>query len=379
MTEHNQKKLPDAVYLDTGILQTSGANFNEPWMTQIRAFAKEFDLPLHITDLTVAELCEHISNTLKADCEKLLSASAYIRAHQIPVPPPAECTMTLPEGTKLIQIVRDRLINAGFQIIENSPLSYDQLINEAVQRKPPFTTEGNGLCKAILLESFAQHALQNYENPSVIVISNDDAIIESGERFTSRDIDVQILRAHQAIDAMKNLLGKDMVIRYQLRENNLLNLVRFHEQQVLDFVKSSLIQSRDAWLQSPFTFEDEVQGSVQSIVSAKPVAISKVVGGCAAFPQKIPWGRYPVAIWVSLEIDLAIVDFPLHHNTAMPYYPGRKQNGAAQQPSALDTMLSWQPTERQETVYRDVYVEATVRTRNPYKSEENDLRCERIL
>jgi hypothetical protein len=119
MTQNEPRHFLDAIYLDTNILRSAGLNLNKPWMSEVRSFAGEHGIHLCITKLVLAEWCEYILESLRKRRQQMLSALDFLKEYQIEVSYLNESFLTLPEGNTLIQIISERLGNAGFEIIDN--------------------------------------------------------------------------------------------------------------------------------------------------------------------------------------------------------------------------------------------------------------------
>jgi hypothetical protein len=163
MTPYELKHLPDAVYLDTNILEAAGIYLDKPWMSKLISFTAEYGIDLCITELVLTEWCKHIGDELRKQKGYLLYAAGILGEYQVNLPSIDESHCRLPNSTDLLEITRKRLSNAGFKIIENWMGPLEEMINDAVHKRPPFQKGGKGFIDAVILESYAADALQRYK------------------------------------------------------------------------------------------------------------------------------------------------------------------------------------------------------------------------
>jgi len=93
-------------------------------------------MSLCISDLVLAEWCEHIAVVLEGSRQKLLSSISLLKHYGIQVPDIKPDEVNLPETTQLIKMVSRMLKTAGFDVIRNWDAPLSRLLSEAVKKKP---------------------------------------------------------------------------------------------------------------------------------------------------------------------------------------------------------------------------------------------------
>jgi hypothetical protein len=378
MPEYERKHLPNAVYLDTNILRSAGPNFNKPCMSELRSFTREYGVHLCITELVLEEWCQYILGLLRTQRQKLLSAMEFLKEYEIKVPDSNESLLILPDCDKLKEIIRERFQNSGFEIIENWAGSVSELIIEAVQKFPPFEEGGKGFCDAVIVESYILHASQQFDNPRIMVITNDEAMRHSQERFFRKGINVTIAREDEIVEKLKALLDNEVASFIKERENRLFQFVKKYEQEILAFISKSPLRFTDWWLQPIFSKEDKIQGLIQSVLSAKPIQITKVVGGAPLSREKVPSDRYPVDIWVEMELEVVVLESDFLSSLLQPRGIAEPERIGEASPLTLKCPTFSPPREKRITINRNVYVEATVNAKGAERGEYDNLKVERI-
>jgi len=81
MTDYVWKHLPYAIYLDTNALRSAGSNLDAPWINELLSITNEYGISVCISELVLAEWCEHIIEVLKRNRQKLLSSMALLIRH----------------------------------------------------------------------------------------------------------------------------------------------------------------------------------------------------------------------------------------------------------------------------------------------------------
>ena len=174
MSIDKREHLPDAIYLDANNLRSAGINLDKQWIAELASFTKEFGILLCIPELVLEEWCKYIFDQLESSRQKLDSAINFLGDYNVAVPVYDKKFLILPNRDQLKQIVKERLINFGFEIIPNWNGNMEELIGEAIRKIAPFDDKGKGFCDTIIVESSILHAINTFENPRVTVISNDE-------------------------------------------------------------------------------------------------------------------------------------------------------------------------------------------------------------
>ena len=210
MADYVWKHLPYAIYLDTNALRSAGANLEAQWINELLSITNEYGISICISELVLSEWCEHIMEVLESNRQKLLSSTALLNHYSISVPNIKQNEISLPAKSQLVNMVTDMMKAAGFTVISNWEAPLSRLLNEAVAKRPPFEPGGKGLCDAVIIESYAEHAKKNSTQGRVIVISKDGAVRRSGARFSDQGIVVDFVGESEIVEALKSLLNDEV-------------------------------------------------------------------------------------------------------------------------------------------------------------------------
>ena len=245
MTDYVWKHLPYAIYLDTNSLRSAGPNLDASWINELLSITNEYGISVCISELVLAEWCEHIIGVLEGNRQKLLISITLLKHYGISVPDIKPSEISLPGKAQLIGVVSGMMKAAGFDIIPNWDAPLSRLLSEAVARRPPFDQGGKGLCDAVILETYAEHAKENFTQARVLVISNDGAVKRSERRFKDREIAVDFVGESDIVGKLKSLLNDELAAYLEYKKSRLRDYVLTYEPTVLDFVrKTPLTESR---------------------------------------------------------------------------------------------------------------------------------------
>lgn len=378
MADYVWKHLPYAVYLDTNALRSAGPSLNKAWISELLSIVNEYGISLCISKLVLMEWCEHIIEVLKNSRQKLLSSISLLKEYEIQVPNIENQEVNLPQQPALFEMVKVKLTNIGFTVIENWDAPLSLLLNEAVGKKPPFEDKGKGLCDAVILESYAKHAKDNFKYPRVLVVSNDAAVRRSEERFKKYKITVDFLSESEIVTKLKSLLKDEIATFREERESRLKDYILKYENMILDQVRKTPLEITDWLLNSPFMKdEDKIHGSIEKILSIKPNRIVEVVGGSPIYGVEIPSDRYPVQIFVELELDIVISDYGFGSLlTTRAVVQPDVMDGSS--PIKLNRTFNLEPREFTQTIKRSIPVYATIDAGKEEKDIFDDFRIEKI-
>lgn len=271
-----------------------------------------------------------------------------------------------------------KLTNVGLTIIENWDAPLSVLLNEAVEKKPPFEDGGKGFCDAVILESYVKHAKDNFTDPRVLVVSNDAAVKRSEDRFKKHKITVDFLSESDIVTKLKSLMKDEVATYIEERESRLKEYILGYENEILDQVRKTPLEITDWLLDNPFMkAEDRIYGSIEKILSVKPNRIVNVVGGAPILGVDIPPDRYPLLIFVQLELDIIVSQygFGLFSHGRAIVQPDIIDSNL---PIKLDKTLNLKPQEFTKTINRDITVYATLDAEKEKKSIFDDFRIEKI-
>jgi len=383
MTDYVWKHLPYAIYLDTNALRTAGPNLDAPWINELLSITNKYGISVCISELVLSEWCEHIIGVLEGNRQKLLSSMALLRHYGISVPDIKPSEICLPGKFQLVGVVSGMMKAAGFSVIPNWDAPLSRLLNEAVAKRPPFGQGGKGLCDAVILESYAEHAKEKFTKARVLVISNDGAVKRSAERFRDREIAVDFVSESEILAKLKSLLSDELSAYIEAKKSKLTAYVQTHEPEILDFIRKTPVEITD-WTINPPSKElyDRIIGTVESILSVRPVRIIDVIGGAPTYGEETAKDRYPVRISVEIELEIVVTEPGSLLGLLGP------QARAIVQPDILDSsspvtlekkIFDWKPREIVKTIRRALTVFATIDAQKEKDDVFDDLRIEKVF
>lgn len=381
MTEYTWKHLPYAVYFDTNTFRAVGPYLNAPWVSELLSIANEYGIGLYISELVLMEWCKHVTETLEANKQKLLSSITLLNEYDIEVPAIESDQVVLPKQTDLVETVRSKFSDMGFDFVQNWDAPLSHLLTEAVDKIPPFEHGGKGLCDAVILESYAKHAKENFSVPRVWLVSNDNAVRSSEGRFTKHGITIVFLRETEITEKLKSLLKEEVATYTDEKASKLTAYVLLQEKLVLSHARKTKIHLTEWFLNSPFmSDQDKIHGSIEKIVSMKPTRILQVVGGSPPYGVKVPADRYPVQIYVELEIDIVVSEYSSGFlqqmsQTRAIVQPDMLENAP---PVKLDKTFNFTPQEVTKTIKRTIMIYATIDAEKETKGIYDDFKIEQI-
>ncbi len=378
MTEYIWKHLPYAVYMDTNGLRSAGLSLNTPWINELLSITNKYGINLCICELVLHEWCEHIFETLAKNRQKLLSSIEMLKDYNIQLPHIESKDISLPEKNDLIQIVAQKLQNYGFSIVKNWDAPISKLLTEAVTKIPPFEHGGKGFCDAVILESYVEHAKVNFSDARVIVISKDTAVRRSKDRFNSSGVTVEFLGESDIVDKLKALLEDEGITFIEEKNERLKEYILGFETEIVDFVKRQPFEVTDWMINGPFIpEEDRINGSIERLVSVRPTNIASVFGGTNPYGEEIPPDRYPVQIFVAIEIDLVVKQygFGLYSRKRAIVQPNIVD---VESPVIFEDTVDYNPKEITKTINRSISVFATLDAEKEKNNILDDLKIVKI-
>jgi hypothetical protein len=379
MAEYVRKYLPHAVYLDTNALRSAGCNLDVQWINELLAITNEYGIRLCMSELVLREWCEHIMETLVANRDKFFASISLLKHYDIQVPDIGPDGIRLPDKSQLTESVRERLGRAGFEIVENWDGPLSGLLSEAVEKRPPFEQRGKGLCDAVILQSYVRHAKTHLPEGRVLVVSKDSAIRRSGSRFAECAITVDFADESDVVAKLKSLLNQEVATIIEDRRSRLKEYISAHESTILEFVQKTPLRITDWMLRAPFAKpEDRIDGAVESILSIRPTRVADVVGGVTPYGEETPPGRYPVSIFVEIELDLLVrqYDFGLVMQTRALVQPDTIGRDS---PMPLEGGIDYGPQEIEKTAKRRITVSATIDAEKEKQGILDDFRIEKLI
>lgn len=381
MTEYVWKHLPYAIYFDTNAIRSASPSLNQPWISELLSIANKYGINLYISELVLREWCKHIIETLQTNKSKLFSSLSLLGEYGIKVPNIDVEQVSLPDQKVLIETVRTKMSDMGFEFIQNWDAPLSHLLDEAVDKIPPFEHGGKGLCDAVILESYANHAKGTFDNPRVLLVSRDEAVRNSKGRFTKYGIAVEFLKENEVVNKLKSLLTDEVAAYTEEQATKLTNYVCQYENQVLDHARETPIHLSDWFLNPPGLDEqNKIRGSINKVLSVKPTRILQVVGGSPAYGIKVPDDRYPLQIYVEFEIDIMVSDyttgaFQQMMQTRAIVQPNMLEDAS---PIELNSTFNLTQQERAQSIKRTVTFYATIDAKKEKEGIYDDFKIEKI-
>lgn len=379
MTEYVWKHLPYAIYFDTNALRSASPYFNQPWISELLSIANKYGINLYVSELVLREWCKHVIETLQTNKSKLLSSIALLSEYGIEVPQINADQVVLPDQSVLIETVRAKMNDIGFEFISNWDAPLSHLLTEAVDKVPPFEHGGKGFCDAVILESYANHAKETFSDPRILLVSKDEAVRNSRERFSKYGIAIDFLNESEVVNKLKSLLKDEVATYTEEQAIKLTNYVRQYEEYILDLAKKTPIHLSDWFLNSPFLDEqNKIRGSIKKVISVKPTRILQVVGGSPVYGVKVPDDRYPLQIYVELEIDIVVSDYTSGAlqqmmQTRAIVQPNMLDNAS---PVELNNMFNWTQKEITQSIKRTMTFFATIDAKKEAEGIYDDFKIE---
>jgi hypothetical protein len=381
MSEYVWKHLPYAIYLDTNALRAAGPNLDASWINELLSITNECGISICISELVLTEWCEHIIGVLEGNRQKLLSSAALLKRYGISVPDIAIDEIGLPARTRLAETVSGMMKAAGFSIVPNWNPPLSQLLAEAVAKRPPFDQGGKGLCDAVIMESYAEHAKAEFSNGRVLVISNDGAVKRSEARFKDRSIGVDFVGESEIVSRIKSLLDSESAAYLEEKKSRLNAYVMTYEPIILDFVRGTPVEITDWMLNPPFAEpQDRLFGTIESILSVRPLDVVDVIGGSPTYGQQTAEDRYPVRVSVEIELDVVVSEYGMglgvFGQTRAVVQPDMLDQKS---PVVLERTFDLKPREFSRTIKRKLSILATLDAEKEKSGILDGFRIEKIL
>jgi hypothetical protein len=211
-----------------------------------------------------------------------------------------------------------------------------------------------------------------------MLISNDKAVINSEKRFSKRDITVTFVAKDEIVGRLEGLLSDELTSLRDERKKLLFEFVKKHEDEILDFVRKSPMRFTDWWLQPFFGGKDKIQGSIKSILSVQPTQVTEAIGGTPASLKKVQPDRYPIDIWVDIELEVVVLESDSLASFLKPRGVAEPESIDEKSPLTLRSWPIWDTTERRTTITRSIHVEATVLAEGVKHCKYEDLKLENV-
>ncbi|MBC8277178.1 MAG: DUF4935 domain-containing protein [FCB group bacterium] len=379
MSEFELKQFPDAVYFDTNILRSMNIYQNDPWFVEFVSFVKqEIEIEFYICDLIVSEYSYYLLNEIiKKNLSKFQNAYKSMSSYGIQLPDIEIGSLKLPAYKTFEKTVKDRLINRHFKIINNHSINSELLLNESVNKYPPFESGDKGFRDAVILETYADHAKNTFEKPRIIVVSSDGAVTRSIDRFKRQRVEVEFVKKDDLLQELRSKLDSEVSNIIQQREKKLYSFIVDHEENIFDFVRNNDIEITEWWL-APYLRKENFSGTIREILSIEPKKIEKIIEGVDGFRESVPDDKNPIDIWVEVEVKIIVEDFNIEDILGIKYGVVKPETMQESEPLLVERPMYNQPMIKQIEIYRAVMVEATMDKKSKLDFSFSNLKLERI-
>ena len=124
--------------------------------------------------------------------------------------------------------------------------------------------------------------------------------------------------------------------------------------------------------------EDRIYGTIERILSIRPTRITKVIGGAPTYGEETPKDRYPIQIFVEIEIDIVVrqYGFGLLIQPRAVVQPDMINKDS---PVPLEKGTKYEPQEITKTIKRSITVRATIDAEKEKQGVFEDFRIEKII
>jgi hypothetical protein len=184
---------------------------------------------------------------------------------------------------------------------------------------------------------------------------------------------------------IESLLEREMVAYKEERDAKLNSFINDHESELFDYVNNTEITITDSLLAKPFDQEyDDIHGTVEKLLSIKPIRIKDIVSGTPIFGREVPENRFPIQIFIEIEIGLLVKSFGgglldyvsrLVHARAV-VAPAKVEE---ESPITLDEPQRYEWKETKTTIKRSLRIYATIDAAQFEKGILEDFRIEGIV
>lgn len=375
MTTEKLPWLPHAIYYDTNALRKLPHTLHDPSFEAVVGFAKEFNCKLFLPEVAFDEWLHALVENLKNCLERSQNNAKFLESLlDRPV-----LDHKKPDVGKIVAEFRakhvERVKAAGIQIAVTPKLEIGSLLAQAVKKVPPFESGDKGFRDAVIVETAAQHAAGNYDNPRILLISDDKAVQNSKRRFTDRGIVAVICSAEKAMDVLNESLTEAVKVHRKFIEKAALEFLTEHQESVFEFITASEIE-----LSSLESKLNEIRPiglpKIRRLDAGRPIKIVSAEPGGLHLGGELPPDRYPFPFEVEVEFDLTIeylllgapVDrrsMPLGHPVNVEALP---HSSPIPREPALESM----------TMVCEIRVEATVSTEGAEGRSYKDLQMTKI-
>lgn len=314
MTTAKLPWVPHAIYFDTNALRKIPHTLHDPSFEAVVGFAKEFNCKLFLPEVAFDEWLHALVENLKSCLVRSQNDAKFLESLlDRPV-----LDHKKPDVEKIVAEFREKHVKrveaAGIQIAATPKLDIDSLLTQAVEKVPPFESGDKGFRDAVIVETVAQHATGNYDNPRILLISYDKAVQKSKRRFTDRGIVAVICSAEKALDVLNESMTEAYKEFRAFIENGALEFLLDHQDFVFEFITTSEIG-----LSGLERMMREVRPiglpRIRRLDAVRPIKIASASPGFPSLGVELPTDRFSFPFEVEVEFDLTI-EYPLGRTVA---------------------------------------------------------------
>ena len=153
------------------------------------------------------------------------------------------------------------------------------------------------------------------------------------------------------------------------------------QEEILSLYYASFNKITDWMLNPPFAEpQDRILGTIEGILSVRPVRITEVIGGAPTYGEQTAQDRYPVRISVEIELDIVVSEYGLGLGVFLQTRAIVQPNMVdSTSPVTLEKTYDSRPQEINKTIKRSLTVIATVDAEKEKQGVLDDFRIERTV
>lgn len=305
MTTDKLPWLPHAIYYDANALIAIPHTLHDPSFEAVVAFTRDHHIELVLPEVAFYEWLHSLAAKLEVRLARIEDDAKYV-ASLLDRP---MLDYRKPDTKKVTAEFMDkheeRVKAAGVQIAATPMLEINQLLVEAVLKVLPFQSGGKGFRDAVIVETAAQHAAGKYDNPRILLISNDKAVQQSERRFKDKGIVAVICSAEKALGVLHDSWTEAFKTNLALLEKAALEFLLEHQDSVFEFITTSEIG-----LSGLESMMREVRPTgfprIRRLDAVRPIKIVSASPGIPSLGVQLPPDRFSFPFDVEVEFDLTI-------------------------------------------------------------------------
>ncbi len=358
--ENNDGRMPTAIYFDTSAMRDAGYALRKAWMENIRAVAQHFGIDLWIPELVLEEWLWYLQQECQKALDECKSKALFVNelvGLTIEIPAVPSRSLLKP----LIERHAQRLNEAGFLFVPTAKLELTELLHQSVRHISPFEDRDRGFRDAVILESIAAHAQENYDHPDILVISLDKGFQRGIRRLSERGLKGEIadpgnggkLLENRRIVAVQRFLAEGDPVLNAFLEGQKEAIFK----KLLNFsVNLATIKGHNYG--TPPIDDPLYNATIRRVNAIRPLSLKRAFAGTQPIFFEIKPGREPINFQVEIEADLTIERNPFPITAFLG--PEVSLNRPVDIEPSWRSWVHEDPVVEDITVRRDINIEASV-------------------